>query len=172
MDFIEVPRPVQRSVRTMAAQGDGVAQTFAHAGEIPRAAVVTAVVMAGGAGDVFLQGQSRISGIIKELLPAQDGGAEFFRVDGIDHAERERHAAATLHEAADVMHADGAGHEVVNEKRAPVRRQRESLRREPGIEAGDDFPAPCIDDGHRAAAFKRDKEIHTPGIEDGCAGHA
>ena len=83
-------------------------------------AVVAAIVVAGGAGDVLLQCEARISRVIEELLSFQDGGAEFFRGDGIHRAKRHRRIAATLHEAAHIMHADGAAHEVVHEEGSPI----------------------------------------------------
>ncbi len=119
--LIEVARPVQRALVAMTAQRDRVAQTFAHAGEIPGAAIMTAVVVTGGAGDVFLQCEPRIQGVIKELFTAKDGGAEFFGVDRVHDTKRDRRAAAALHQTADVMHAHSACHEVMHEQGASVR---------------------------------------------------
>ena len=70
LDLVEVRRPVQRPVgiAAAAAQVDGVAQSLAEAGEVPDAAVVAGVVVAGGARDVFLEGDAVVLGVVEVLL--------------------------------------------------------------------------------------------------------
>src|SRR4030095_3725497 len=62
LDFVKVARPMERAVGDAAAatKSNRVAQTFAKLGEVPNATVLSAVIVAGGASDVLLEGHARV----------------------------------------------------------------------------------------------------------------
>ena len=84
LDLVEVACPMQGALlgAAMTAQGDGVAQALTKAGEVPGAAVLVALVMTGGAGDVALQGEAGIESVVEVLFAEQDRGGQSFGGDG------------------------------------------------------------------------------------------
>ena len=73
LDFIEVSAPVHRPVPHAAAsaQVGGAAQALAASGEIPDAAIVPAIDVAGGAGNVAVRTHAGIGGVVEDALALQ-----------------------------------------------------------------------------------------------------
>ncbi len=70
-------RPVQESLAACTAvQVRGVAQPLAEARQVPHAAVLTAIVVAGGAAEVGVASEPRVDGVIEEPLALQHSGAQ------------------------------------------------------------------------------------------------
>ena len=62
------------------------------------------------------------------------------------------------------MGGHAAVHEVLDEERVAIGRQRQPLRRAAGVEAGDFDMVPGVHDGDGAAAFQRDEGEDAGGI--------
>jgi hypothetical protein len=138
---------------------------FAEAGEVPDAAVVPGVGVAGCARNVFLKREAVVLGVVEVLLAEQDVGRERFGGHGGHVAEQcwrigRRRCGST----ADVVGGHAAVHEVLDEERFAIGRQRQPLRRATCVEAGDLDMVPGVHHGDGAAAFQRDEGEDAGGI--------
>ena len=171
LNFIEVPGPVRGPLTSpcLAPQVGGIAQTFADACEIPRTAIVPAIIVTGGATDVTLQRNPGIAGIVEELLPGQDRSWQGFVGDGIPCGQggniRSRRATA-IDQQAKIKHPHTAIHEVLHEETASIRRKHQPLGSPAGVNFEKHGPGHGIDHRHLAASFQRNIKQQAGRIKD------
>ena len=135
VDLVEVRRPVEPAVggAGAAAEVDGVAEAFAEAGEVPGAAVVRAVEVAGGAAHVAFLVEAGGSGVVEESLAVQDLGRERLRGDEAGGGRECRGGGAGgVDQLRDVETGDAAV-EVVQHEEPLVR----GIEKDPGGRAAD-----------------------------------
>src|SRR5262245_46176204 len=75
LHLVEVVRPLQEALRaSSSAQVDRIAQSLAHTRQVPDAAVMAAVVVAGRAAQVPVRGEARVPCVVEQLLAGEDAG--------------------------------------------------------------------------------------------------
>src|SRR6185369_11166311 len=73
--LVEVLAPVQTTLsRSGAAQVDRVAESLAHSGQVPHAAVLAAIVVAGSAAHVAVAREARVARVVEQLLTREHRG--------------------------------------------------------------------------------------------------
>ena len=174
LNLIEVAGPMQRALggATMTAEGDGVAQALSKTSEVPSAAVLVAIVVTGGAGDVTLEREAGIEGIVEVLFADQDGGGEFLHCDGAGRGQEHGGEGTAVDERGDVKNADAAVHEVVDVEGEAIGGKGEALWGASDLEAGDFFVGVRINDSDGASALEGDVKVAAPFVESGGTGHA
>ena len=116
---------------------DGVAQAFAEAGQVPDAAVVAAVVVAGRAADVARRARGACRARRRRAAcPAAPAASSFSLADrGQRREQRHVRDAPSSSSGDEVVDADRAVHEVVDVEALAVGREREALRRAADVDA-------------------------------------
>ena len=114
-------------------------------------AVVPAIDVAACATQVPVAREACIRGVVEELLAEQHLGAEFLGRDGrYGHQLRDVPLAVGL-QIGEIVDADCAIHEVVDEQRQPVGRNREALGSRADVKAEQFAVGMGIDDHDLAA---------------------
>ena len=142
-------------------QRNGVAQAFAQACEVPDAAVVTAIAVAGRTTHVGVSGQARIPGVVEQLLAVEHLGREFFCGHGSNRDQRCHGPLSVSHQRSQVVHANRSVHEIVDVQAQTIRRNCQSVRGPTGIESEDLGLADGINHGDLAAGLECDEEIRS-----------
>src|SRR5204862_4269093 len=173
LHLVEVRAPVQPAVRrARSAQIDRIAEPLAHAGQIPDATVLPAVVVTGGAAHVAVARQARVAGVVEQLLAREYRRRQLLSRDGGERADLHGRPLTARREVAHVEDAERAIHEVADVQAQPVGRDRKPLRSAAHVEAEQLAACVRVDDSHFAAGLERDEDIDAVRIEYGRGGNA
>ena len=155
-----------------AQQADGVAQAFALGRQVPGAAIVPAVVVAGGAAHVAVAGQTGVAGVIEQLLAQQHIGGQGFCRNGSGGGHNRQLQQTFLGQRCQVVCGHGAIHEVADKQARAIGRHRQALGRPPGVHTEQLALAHRVHHGHVAAGLQRHEHIGTRGVVHRRTGHA
>ena len=106
---------MEESLRTrVSTQVYSVAEALAETGQVPHAAIMAAVVVAGRATEVGITRKPNVIRIVEEALSEQNLRPKLFRTTRGAGGDERRLRNAPINQLTDIVNPDTAVHEVVD----------------------------------------------------------
>ena len=144
----------------VALQRDCLAQAFAQAAHVPDTAIAVALAVAAGAAHVAVTCQTRIAGVVEELLAAfQLGRHPFGALQRTGGRGGRDGPGLVIGQRADVEEADGTRHHVADGRLLAIGRDRDALGRALHVQPAHFGTGGGIEDADLARGFQRHQHV-------------
>ena len=174
LHLVEVAAPVQAGLlAAMALQREGLAQAFTQAAHVPDTAIAVTFAVAAGAAHVAVACQTRVAGVVEELLAAfQLGRHPLGALQRAGGRGGQDGPGLVIGQRADVEETDGTRHHVADGRLLAIGRDGDALGRALHVQPAHFGTGGSIEDADLARGFQCHQHVSAVRRVGGSAGLA